>query len=254
MVVYNRILEASEAARGTEFSVEKEDLVRRFLSNPLLPVFNLFADFFVGASAEALDLSRLKARSQSASPQKKAKVSNSQENADITPLDKDLLPMPTPSEIVLEGSSPSTPPPNKRIFSGESYGQQSTETTPQKMKHAEPLTQALQNTLIGTLLTQVWFGAVKIPWAQNRKMHLDYRPYLPDPLVIECRTFSTSFRCRLDGNKGNAFDRIIAIPDGALVLVTNKKSNPNSRLIWSLQAVALAIEVSIASTLFLTVG
>jgi hypothetical protein len=77
MIVYDRILEASEAARGTEFGVEKEDLVRRFLSNPLLPVFNLFADFFVSASAEALDLSRLKTRSQSASPKKKAKVSNS---------------------------------------------------------------------------------------------------------------------------------------------------------------------------------
>jgi hypothetical protein len=96
-------------------------------------MFNLFADFFISASVEALDLSQLKTRSQSASPKKKAKVSNSQENADMTPLDDDLLPTPTLSEIVLEGSSPSTPPPNKRTFSGESYGQQSTETTPQKM-------------------------------------------------------------------------------------------------------------------------
>jgi hypothetical protein len=172
----------------------------------------------------------------------------------MTPLDDDLLPTPTLSEIVLEGSSPSTPPPNKRTFSGESYGQQSTETTPQKMKHAEPLTQALQNTLIGTLLTQVWFGVVKIPWARNRKMYLNYRPYLPDSHVIDYRTFSTSFRCRLDGNEGTTFDRIIAIPDGALELITNKKSNPNSRLIWSLQAVALAFEVSTALTSFLTVG
>lgn len=155
MVVYNRILEASEAARGTDFSVEKEDLVRMFLSNPLLPVFNLFAHCFVSASAEALNLSRSKTRSQSASPQKKAKVSTSQENADMTPLDDDSSPMPTPSEIVLDNSSPSTPPPNKRVFSGESYGQKSTETTPQRLKHAEPLTHARQNTLTATLLTQV---------------------------------------------------------------------------------------------------
>ena len=120
------------------------------------------------------------------------------------------------------------------------------------MNHAEPLTQALQNALIGILLTQVWFGEVQIPWARNRKMYLDYRPYLPDSLFIDCRTFSTSFRCRLDGNTGTAFDRIIAIPDGALVLVTNKKSNPNSRLIWSLQAIALAFEVSISTLNFVS--
>jgi hypothetical protein len=57
------------------------------------------------------------------------------------------------------------------------------------------------------------------------------------------RTNSTPFRCRLDGNTGESFDRIIAVSDGALVLVTNKKSNPSSRLIWSLQSAALAFEV-----------
>ena len=86
MVVYNRILEASEAARETGFNVEKKDLVRKFLSNPLLPVFSLFADFYISASAEALDLSRSKTRSRSASPKKKAKVSNSHEYADMTSL------------------------------------------------------------------------------------------------------------------------------------------------------------------------
>lgn len=57
------------------------------------------------------------------------------------------------------------------------------------------------------------------------------------------RSHSTSFRCRLDGNAGEADDRIIAIPDGALVLVTNTKSDPKSRIIWSLQSTALAFEV-----------
>jgi hypothetical protein len=60
--------------------------------------------------------------------------------------------------------------------------------------------------------------------------------------------FTSSFRCRLDGNNGEADDRIIAIPDGALVLITDKKSNKDtgrkSRLIWSLQSAALAFEVS----------
>jgi hypothetical protein len=176
MVVYNRILEASEAARETGFSVEKKDLVRKFLLNPLLPVFSLFADFYISTSAEALDLSRSETRLRSASPKKKAKVSNSHEYGEMTSPD-DLSSIHTSPEIALEDSSPTTPPPNKRVFSGESYGQQSTETTLQKMNHAEPLTQALQNALIGILLTQVWFGEVQIPWARNRKMYLDYRPY-----------------------------------------------------------------------------
>ena len=46
--------------------------------------------------------------------------------------------------------------------------------------------------------------------------------------IVDDRIFTTSFRCRLDENMQ---DRIIAIPDGALVLVTNKKSNPSSKLI-----------------------
>jgi hypothetical protein len=58
-----------------------------------------------------------------------------------------------------------------------------------------------------------------------------------------CRTFNSSFRCRLDGNNGEADDRIIAIPDGALIIVTNRKTDPDSRLVWSLQAAALAFEV-----------
>jgi hypothetical protein len=55
--------------------------------------------------------------------------------------------------------------------------------------------------------------------------------------------FSSSFRYRLNGNTGDADDRIIANPDGALAIITNKKSGPN-RVIWSLQEAALAFEVS----------
>jgi hypothetical protein len=55
--------------------------------------------------------------------------------------------------------------------------------------------------------------------------------------------FSSSFRCRLEGNNGLDDDRIIANPDGVLVLITNKKSDPNKTVIWSLQAAALGFEV-----------
>jgi hypothetical protein len=48
----------------------------------------------------------------------------------------------------------------------------------------------------------------------------------------------------LEGNNGDADDRIIANPDGALTIITNKKSSSNRTVIWSLQEAALAFEVS----------
>jgi hypothetical protein len=57
--------------------------------------------------------------------------------------------------------------------------------------------------------------------------------------------FSSSFRCRLDGNNGDADDQIIAKPDGALVLITNKKSDSIKMVTWSRQEAALAFEVCI---------
>jgi hypothetical protein len=56
--------------------------------------------------------------------------------------------------------------------------------------------------------------------------------------------FTSSFRCRLEGNDGDADDRIIANPDGVLAIITNKKSASNRTVIWSLQEAALAFEVS----------
>ena len=53
---------------------------------------------------------------------------------------------------------------------------------------------------------------------------------------------------------GEADDRIIAILDGALVLITNTKSDPKSRIIWSLQSAALGFEVLGFLCQSLTVG
>ena len=58
------------------------------------------------------------------------------------------------------------------------------------------------------------------------------------------RSNKTSFHCHLNGNTGDTFDRITAVSDGALVLITDKRSDPLNRLVWSLQGAALAFEVS----------
>lgn len=173
MVGYYDIIQASEDARGEDFSVLKRHLVRKFRSNPLGPFFCTLSDFLVTHSAEALDMMRSKTRPRSASPKKRARISK-QDDVDETSHNIEL-----PSAIAIDPStpSPSTPVGNKRVFSGGSYGHSSTETTPSKIIHSEPLTQALQNNLVETLIYHVWLGGVETPWAQNREMYMDYRPY-----------------------------------------------------------------------------
>jgi hypothetical protein len=175
MVGYNEILQASEEARGEDFSGLKKNVVRKFRSNPLGPFFCSLSDFLVTQSAEAIDMIRSKARSRSASPKKKAKIAAQVD--DDEPYTPKQSPLPMPMTPDFFTPPPSTPVGNKRVFSGESYGDSSTETTPAKIIHSEPLTQALQNNLIGTLIYHIWLGGAEITWAQNRQMYMDYRPY-----------------------------------------------------------------------------
>jgi hypothetical protein len=179
MIGYEHILRASEEARGLDFKVKKK-VVRKLFSNPLCPFFSSLSDFLITHSAEAIDMMRSK--SGSASPKKKAKISN--EQVDNTVLERALNLIPQ-SPVIDQTPFPQlTPVGNKRVFSGESYGHSSTETTPTKIKHSEPLTQALQNTLIGTLFQYVWLGGAEIAWARNREMYLDYRPYFLSRLEV----------------------------------------------------------------------
>lgn len=174
MVGYNKIIRASEDARGVDFSMGQQDLVRRFADNPLDDFFCTLGDFLVTPSAEAIDLNQAKMRSRTPSPKKKARTSKQNDK------DESNIPEEIPNVSLVETPSftspPSTPASNKRVFSGESHGHSSTETTPNKINHLEPLTQALQNDLIRTIIKTVWSGGANIPWAQNRIMYLVYRP------------------------------------------------------------------------------
>jgi len=150
-------------------------LIRKFRFNPLGPFFSLLADFLITQSAEAIDLIRTKAQYTSSSPKKKARVSRDDDIDDEQILE--LPPLPAAPSHYPAIADVSTPTPKKRIFSNESYGSSSTETTPLKITHPEPLTQALQNSLIGILIYQVWFGGAKVQWVRRRRMYLDYRPF-----------------------------------------------------------------------------
>ena len=184
IVGYELILRASEDARDQDFTIEKQKLVRKFRTNPLATTFCSLSDFLVSHSAESLDLIRSKTRSRSASPTKKPKVSEPIMDEEIIPLDHSPS-IPADPCINTATISPATPATtNKRVFSGESYGSSSTETTPSRMSHSETLTQSLQNTLVGALIFNIWDGGANIPWAQNRKMYLDYRPYILHKTVL----------------------------------------------------------------------
>ena len=60
----------------------------------------------------------------------------------------------------------------------------------------------------------------------------------------DCRTNPTSFACRLAGNSTEKDDRVKAISDGALYLVTDKVSDPTKHCCWSRQYAVLSFEVS----------
>ena len=59
-----------------------------------------------------------------------------------------------------------------------------------------------------------------------------------------CRTHSKSFACRLAGNNIEKDDRVKAISDGALYLVTDKVSDSTKYCCWSKQYAILSFEVT----------
>jgi hypothetical protein len=176
MVGYFKIMRSLEEAREVDIpQMGKEDLVVRFEDNPLCEFFVLLRDFIVGPSAEAMELRQEKNRSRTPSPKKRSKLSNSQNDDNVNEIQ--FIPEIPPSQISVSPFSNITTPVKERNFSGESFGTDSTETSPAKLSQAEQYTQNLQSTLIAKLINCVWRGEATVHWAENRKMYLEYRPY-----------------------------------------------------------------------------
>lgn len=177
MVGYVEIMRSLEDAKDLDIrGLKKKDLVSRFRYNPLGPFFSSLKDFVVTSSAEAIDLRQTKARSRTPSPKKRSKICEPNDDDEIA--FREILPLMQPM-TTSSSTSPSTPISKKRIFSGEFFGTSSTDTNPARLNHAEPHTQALQNDLIKSLIYNIWNGGISVPWAQNRELILDYRPYSP---------------------------------------------------------------------------
>jgi len=65
-------------------------------------------------------------------------------------------------------------PDNKRKISKTSFGTRSTESTPNKLIHAEAKVQSLQTKFVDTIINRLWSGQIDIPWVQGRHMFLTY--------------------------------------------------------------------------------
>jgi hypothetical protein len=189
MVGYFEILQSLDDAKDLDLrGSRKADLSLKLRKNPLGLFFLSLKDFLRTNSAEAIEMRHKKTRSRTPSPTKKAKLFERDE------LDQDILLDAIPhAPLVLPSSSISTTPNSKkRDFSGGSYGSSSTETSPARINHGEPRTQALQNNLIQSLIHHIWSG-VKVSWAQNREMYLDYQPYILYKRDLILVTFTRRF-------------------------------------------------------------
>src|SRR5271169_3534183 len=76
-----------------------------------------------------------------------------------------------------------------------SYDASSTESPPQTIDKPKPHVQDLQNTFVRLIMEAISEGGVPIPWAQGRKMWLDYVPYHSTDYSTISRTDPTSFAC-----------------------------------------------------------
>lgn len=135
-------------------------------------------------------------------------------------------------------------PTNQRIASDSSFGPNSTETTPNKLVHAEPKVQALQNKFVECILNKLWAGRVDLSWVKGRRMSLIYSEYRPHRFLTHRRTSPTSFQYTVRQNKEQVLiGRVRAIADGCLRLKTNKRNNPKAFCYWSKQKATISFEV-----------
>ena len=91
------------------------------------------------------------------------------------------------STSVSEGTEMDMSQQHKRTASAAttaSFGGSSTDSPPQNIDRPEPHVQNLQNTFVQVIMENIWGIGVPIPWAQGRKMWLDYTPYLSDFVTL----------------------------------------------------------------------
>lgn len=153
---------------------EDEEIMEKLLNSKFSDFFFQLSRLQESLSQQAQDQQKHKARVR-----KKPIVSKpTSVQSDIEPDLKSLrTPSPPSNVTTLTSTAPPVTPQNKRIASDGStttYDIPSTDSTPQKLDKAEQEIQSLQNTLVMSLIKNIWNRRITVPWVRNRKMWIDY--------------------------------------------------------------------------------
>ena len=247
------VLEGSKQVTKEELLIWSEDdeVIRRWRKNPL--------GYFMQVLATALETesktaeNRRKEKERTRKKPKLSEIHSVQTSYDIPPSPiADIVTL-TSTLSSMSATTESVVSEHKRTVSAAttaSYGASSTDSPPRIIDKPESDVQTLQNTFVQLVMQAIWGVGVPIPWAQGRKMWLDYAPYfLPQTYPSNSRANPTSFMCLLPDNQTNNTntvrkDRVIANSDVALIIKTNKKDGGAGRLIWDKQKTAIAFEVT----------
>lgn len=237
IIEYQAVLDASNEVSAEDlknsFSVEIEEKLR---NNPLQRSLQKLGELYIQRSQEEknrIAFTQRLTKQQKAVPQQRA------------PSDMISIPKQNTKTSSITENIPSSPViPQKRVHSDGSIGTTSTHTTPKKLTKAEATIQNIQNLIVADCCFKVFgSGRIRVNWPKGRRMYLCYDEYSSYEFHANTRTNPTSFACRLKDHRGDRDDRVKAVSDGALYLITDKPDNPVMLSRWSKQTAVLAFEV-----------
>ena len=144
----------------------------KLCSNPLQRTFELLGEILIQRSREDMERQTERVKMAREAKAARAKQLSSDEKTDSAADETKNI-----AEPRLPSALPSTP--QKRDFSGTSFGPRSTEGTPITLIKPEPNIQDLQNTLVRDVLRAIYGSPyIRVPWARGRQnMRLSYEPY-----------------------------------------------------------------------------
>jgi hypothetical protein len=175
-VGYNRLTQASEDITEEDLKTLRTDesVEAKHYKNPLASLMLSLVNLLETDSQESQDLAAGKG--------KRVTTIRTISVSDET-IAEPLIQPTTPPQTQPHFPTSFKTPDSKRKISETSFGTRSTESTPNRLVHAEAKVQSLQNTFVQTIIKALWFDKIVIPWAQGRVMFLTYAEFF---LITTC--------------------------------------------------------------------
>ena len=167
MAGYHRLLQASDDVTEEDLKVFRTDelVEAKHYDNPLRNFMLSLVNLLETDSQEAHELDVEKGKG--------VVVIRTSDEQPLEPMTQSTTPPYTHTRFPTSFSTPDA----KRKISETSFGTRSTDSTPNKLVQAEAKVQSLQNTFVQTIINELWFGKIVIPWAQGRHMFLTYTEF-----------------------------------------------------------------------------